>query len=540
MNHKLKKFSATDVPEWMPSWIKEHEDIKSIDSLSDIPKDIPIDDFRIEISNQEAIRLGIFAEGKLLPVEEEFKIEFDKLVHTSTNSLYYKADELGDSNLRLFSHMCYEFEIELENDDVIRNFKTSHDIKCVLKINNFDKTFNIPIGTSLAKAGILLEKISEKVFNIQIKMDPQKLQTFSAFSRRDLSSHSFELVFSTQPKDILAMTSRGSFPSCMDLFSFNVGGFNRQAVYSAISRYTGIIYITNKQDFKGRGERIIARSSVFFLERNDHVPVIGLSKLYYSSGKPNELTGLFMDFLKDSSDVPVDDLMTSNYKYSFYTEQRWKEPYFDPDNIRVKVPQAEMESEFEQDTRSIVLDKQKVEQKIQDVYYKIDKKIMLNILNKNTKLYNKLIKLFTLLFNDNDFKKALLKKFEVELPWSTSKIEKIKLLKETNGRINNKTNPEKIVDYIRKLSFLNFLIRNYNIFSDVDIIYNKLISMINNSIYKEILEIDSYFGYELADQLESFSGIILEISNDLNVLINKSISLKRKAAQGIIEAAKLE
>ena len=342
----LFKQSATDVPEWMPEWVKNHPEIKEVDTLSNIPKDIPIEDFKQDLTDDEVKELGLYSEYMLSDVETHFFNYLKQLINKAFDVI---RKSVGLDNFTRFSPEYFlildllgNYDNQIELVKTIKNCKISNDINKTIKTKiktktgeekEVTKTINIPAGTSLIKTAKIIEKVCETYAHPNskiIKLDPTGSAEFAMYSKRGMEKYTYSVVFSTKPQDILAMSSRGLFTSCQNLFGDR--NYNEKAIYSAISRYAGIIYLTNNQDYKGRGEQIVARAAVFFVVSTDgnKIPHIGLSKIYKSAGNEYDLKDLFSTILQEESPLPVVNLMESRVNYEFPYEGRDMTPYFDP------------------------------------------------------------------------------------------------------------------------------------------------------------------------------------------------------------------
>ena len=419
---KIKKYSADDVPQWAPDWVKEHKEFKSIDKLSNLPKEIPIDNYREDLSKEDASDLELYVSQGLS--NEELKLRSLMI------SYGYKAQEklynAGSNTMNFYHSNEYRFLEKITNKflnqlvhtaDIFKKFKLNEDITETLNAKittktgeekEVTKTINIPIGTSLIKVCKIIEKIFETYAPGDakiIKLDPTGSEEFAMYSKRNTKEYSFSLVFSTNPEDILAMSSRGMFTSCQDLFKDT--GYNKKAIYAAISRYTGIIYITNNQDYEGRGEQIIARAMVFYVIDEDGVPTIGLSAIYNSSGNKIKIRDLFLNSLKEESPLSVISLLVSNDEsFTFPNEGMATTPYFDPGNIEVeevKTPELSEEDQYIENISNKRI-------YINDIITKIKNAITNNFLNYLLK--NKAFENICKIFDDKDFYNILFNRYE--------------------------------------------------------------------------------------------------------------------------------
>ena len=411
------KFSAIDVPEWAPGWVKDHPEIESKESLKDLPKDIPIENFREDISDDILKTLYLYSDADLTEAEAQFYSDYiEKLRDASFNIAYdfYRIEydirnNKGYEVKKLMSLQSFFLDFYKQLDKRIKcfkTFKTIEDIVCkyvdLIKVGTPEekevtKTINIPAGTSIAKAAKVIEKVLETLYNKKYDLDPTTLNSFNMYSKRQIEDvnhkSKFSVVFSTDAQEILAMSSRGLFNSCQNLFPGSTP-LNERAIYSAISRYTGIIYITNNRNFQGRGDQIIARALVFYVEDSNDPnlsPHIGLSLVYMSAGDYQAFRKFFFDVLTEHSPLPVVDLMASPDIYYFPNQEKLKKyPYFDPPSIKIKPEKTndDLYREFENDaiSQNIKDNNKSGYREINDIIYSIQKAFY-RTFRKNSKIY---------------------------------------------------------------------------------------------------------------------------------------------------------
>jgi len=427
------KYSADDVPKWMPDWVREHPEIEEVSKISTLPKDIPIEDFRIDLDKDKAKNLDLGSDSihHLSAVEKALKFKLIEMAESvKSTTIYLKEEALDNITFVKFrdpnniekltkaksEHDKYVFLYKIisaylyiiTENKVIKTFKLTTPISYSFKTKittktgeekEVTKTINIPADTSVIKAAKIIEKIYQTYADgdlKSIKLDPTGTKEFNMYSKRGTGPLEFNLVFSTKAEDILAMSSRGMFTSCQNLFGDR--DYNEKAIYAAISRYTGIIYITNKQDFDNRGEQIVARAIVFYVVRNN-VPYLGLSKVYYSSGNQGLISQEFLDVLKEHSPIPVVDLMEDSYnEYEFPNEGKDMAPYFDPGNIHMQ-PREELHSKNEKEYSQFLDDiyKESPEHIISKIESRIRQSVLKSIANKNSKFYKEFKYAFSVL-----------------------------------------------------------------------------------------------------------------------------------------------
>lgn len=86
-------------------------------------------------------------------------------------------------------------------------------------------------------------------------------------------------VFSSNPIEVLSMSSRSEWFSCQELFN---GQAKEMAINSALNDYVGIVYLTNYKKYLDRANTIIARCLVFYVENDQGDGIIVIGPVYTS------------------------------------------------------------------------------------------------------------------------------------------------------------------------------------------------------------------------------------------------------------------
>lgn len=88
--------------------------------------------------------------------------------------------------------------------------------------------------------------------------------------RNEQKPKNYEIVFSSNYKDILGMSSRSEWTSCQTIIKdTNIRiGLAKSVIGSCVSKGIGIIYLTDGSDYEGRGERMYYRSAVWVIKNS--------------------------------------------------------------------------------------------------------------------------------------------------------------------------------------------------------------------------------------------------------------------------------
>lgn len=352
----LFKSAAQDIPEFYPEWVKQHPKIKDVPHLSKVEKKIPIDDYResiqfrlslIEDSQAKANTIHAFCNELVSALQR-----FDDTISGYQNSASSDEESIL---LGAFSAICAAILSSIDESKMNATIKTTPKLSQVLSTfypikesiviespkGPANKVFHIPAGTSLISAcnvlAVNFEKYAKKPAPDNIK-DITKLSSFNSLAylvsdkyKKDLlndatrPAETFDVVFTKDAATILSMSTRSDWTSCQNLLK-DQDERNIKAIYSAVSPYVGIIYLTNNKDYKSRGEEMVARALVFYLEDEPGTnAIINIAKVY-TSYDPTLIEDLFRDSLQKHSKLPV----TFQTKGFFFpTENEDEIPYFD-------------------------------------------------------------------------------------------------------------------------------------------------------------------------------------------------------------------
>ena len=400
--YKLFKSAAEDIATFYPEWVRKHPELKKFKLLTDIKKEIPVEDYREKLEGDTS---SIFAiNDTKRNMLDQFIIEFITLINNSLDVINNVSNIVRRRSLELMSSTVEEDDIDnffqeplpaglatsddfnqiesilesfyrclQEIDNAVRAdyilderlpslsekdankftkyMVTCRPVKVLIGKNVFFAPQDTYIGSvlaayskklnSLLKDFILTEygrglhsllSLSEDMANLAHARQLQFLASdeFKTYLQRKMSGTNFQIVFSKQPSDLLSMSIRSFWTSCQNLLKEETA-HNVKSIYSAISPYVGIIYLTDSSDFKSRGEEMIGRSLVFYVEHKDtHEPALTISATY-SNFDSSKINNLFEESLQKKSTIKVIPYSEAKKNYYFPTqsEDKEKNPYFD-------------------------------------------------------------------------------------------------------------------------------------------------------------------------------------------------------------------
>jgi len=288
--YELNKYAK--VPNWFPEDIKNHPDI--LQTPDEVEKDL---------LDLKPFRKKIFLEPKI----ENQNIE--------TFALAIKAQLLK----------IYENEIV--------KILLDKDLSKLLINNSFDENIKTKDG-QLNKN----QKITNIYSNLQKKYNNLKpleqLNGFKEYSKEIRKPMEATIVFSTDPNDILLMSSRSTWQSCQDIFGSSI--IRGSSIGTALMKNVGIIYLTNEKDFKNRGEEMLFRSLVRIVKgrkSSSRINFILLDSMY-----PNKNLKIENEFIKALSENTKYDVV--NYD----SLEDYSELYIDADNYQSKLESSYYDS----------------------------------------------------------------------------------------------------------------------------------------------------------------------------------------------------
>ncbi len=383
--YNLLKSAAKDVPDFYPDWVRGYRQLDRYESLSDIKKEIPVEDYREETANiydeedlpaivkaavgsfteqclrqlttfdmqnnqlmQEALANG---EENKVQMYKAFRFVSAKLIRflVSLDALNYFSSKIMNGE-NLSSAMSLEeeivsapFTVETPVGKQSKTIKIQKDVNLVSVLRAFLIDYKRAVKDEYQETPCI-----EKLLDVSKLAEYSKLNYLtSSYLRKDRSSFpKMDIVFSKQPSDLLSMSIRGDWTSCQYLLR-EKDKYNYKAIQSTISPYCGIIYLTSSKDYGGRGEEMIARSLVLLLETDDgREPILHVSKVYSSYFDKQKIKNLFVNSLQNHSPLKVDDgalAYSGEYSFPAYETEHSPSgmvPYLDPQ------PHKELYNEF--------------------------------------------------------------------------------------------------------------------------------------------------------------------------------------------------
>jgi len=361
--YNLLKLAAKDIPDFYPEWVKEHPKLKQYESLSDIKTDIPIEDYRepvvVDLDSFKSYDPFLLEKVRILTSEMSTRLsrivsslinEKDNLQIKLQGKSFKSEEEADDIKQKINLYSVFIDLIGRMISQFIRNdYRTlianrlketrkmssitlmeplesylfmvkdngiyrRRSIKCEGNVNVFkmipnliDQLFKL-LGESnitLAQETSLFKEIAEedayKDLNFFISNHMKQSES--------LTPNDFEIVFSKERKDILSMSIRSQWASCQSLIK-EKDFYNVRAIHSAVSPYVGIIYLTNKKDYKTRGEEMVARSLVFLLKKktknkiDSNEYIINVHSVYSNYNKAY-IEKMFVESLQKHSPIKV-------------------------------------------------------------------------------------------------------------------------------------------------------------------------------------------------------------------------------------------
>ncbi len=401
----LLKSAARDIPEFYPDWVKKDPILKRYDLLSEIKKEIPVDDYREKIDKALIVEdsIEVDVKGNLRTYLGDIASDVRNLEKSLTSLAGFdKSDAEKHKMLLCLAELSDKLYHSLLNEELIHYFYLAimqgESLSNALKfpselrseqffvrnpkaIKEEDRLIsrtakiepNIPIISAikafatevkrLVKDPAFASRTIENLSSSKVSTAYDKLAFFSSkFLSWYSASEDLEIVFSKKPSDILSMSIREEWASCQDLLK-EKDEYNFRAINSAVSPYCSIIYLTNGQVHKKIGEKMIARCLVLFLESDyEDPPILHVCKVYSNHPNKEKIRKLFIENLQKYSAIKVDGgKLAYNGEYSFpaldplegsssFIGNRL--PYFDPNPEGSKADKiSSISPRFYSDTR---------------------------------------------------------------------------------------------------------------------------------------------------------------------------------------------
>lgn len=371
--------AAKDIADFYPEWVKKHPLLEKYETLSEINKKIPVEDYResADLDFNKLMLSDDTLENKVLSVLEDVN---SLLIKFKRRLLDMKRDPAFSENVKKIDNFivaCNGIRSGLNIAKTVQALNTTDKLSEAIVLNKdvitdgFDKitpkgVFKIQLkynsGINLTSICRMLMSDYKKHLDLDpdssfealkdiSTLDPYKeLSYYVSRFRADQKAKSqqkFEIVFSKQPSDLLSMSIRSDWTSCQNLCKDKTRQ-NVKAIYSSTSPYVGIIYLTNKNQYRDRGEEMVARSLIFYLENDEEgrPPLLYVGKVYSNYDKVY-IKNIFLESLKKHTDLKVEGSELIQYTgYHFPFDKKSEESFFE-EEFRFQKPSGETK-EFKQ------------------------------------------------------------------------------------------------------------------------------------------------------------------------------------------------
>jgi hypothetical protein len=281
--HKLFKSAAVEFSEqakrWMPEWLTEHPALRAVKNtrVFKVFSVFGLNDFRQSFEDPSAIE------------------NFTDLLTNQLSRVVKELIRVPDSpEATELEQVAYRLLQEVVKPEVWASDRH----RILVGVSSDNKKFRIDAGTTVIKAYNAV-KVKAVRFGIVLP-ELETTREFKDYSKRGKMT----VVFSTNPEDVAAMSSRSEWGSCQTVDTTK--GLNACVVGSLMSKFIGICYITSGKPYQERGESMVARSLVrFVIDTRNNKPVIYLDKMYPAHYP------MFMDMMikaiQSRTQVPVVD-----------------------------------------------------------------------------------------------------------------------------------------------------------------------------------------------------------------------------------------
>ena len=314
----LNKY-AVESFDWIPEDIQDYlnkiETIKKNPKLASFREPLTIND-SIEINKDIINSFMEILKNQIDYIGYELK-ELSELIR---NDEYVKSIKVLTDKLDIFRNLC-TFEAVNENKVTID--------KNVFKISKYytlifgavyklckelqDATYEGIVKSTNPNYSIL--GITKQILDLLMPFD--KLNGKVAWDKRG-SVQNLEVVFTTNYKDLLGMSSRSTWTSCQDLRptknQFHAA-LAKQILGSAIEEDVGMIYITNSKQYEGYGEQILYRAVVWMIYNKISNQEGLLIPVLYPNDHYDNIKELLGRKLEEKLNIPVIETATAMQDY---------------------------------------------------------------------------------------------------------------------------------------------------------------------------------------------------------------------------------
>jgi len=283
------------------------------------------------------------AKSKMMKLEQEYeKTKKNKHLVNRAKRVMHAADdvmgsvvlETDDEDWTFYSSKRgSQFWLDALNDRV----RVGLDGKNFVSLNAFLEMFSSLSGKRLnSLLNIKLEESNMFEWNKEFKNRKKVLDKSKGGE--------VEVVFSVDHKDIYGMSSRSDWKSCQRAYKIKDElrgqAYPENVVGSCLSKNVGVIYLTNKDNYKDRGEEMLYRSQVMLVRNKENNYILFVGPSYPENNI--EVKNIFEGALERNLSLPT----TTEVQDIIFEAEDWDKtkgkyyPYFD------KVNEEKIEIEY--------------------------------------------------------------------------------------------------------------------------------------------------------------------------------------------------
>jgi hypothetical protein len=309
--------AALKIPDWMPDWVKNDKNIKT--SPEKYMKRMPIESFEEETSITKTIP------SEHNEFADNIWYEICKLNDLALSLIDERI--IGETNLSKIDNL-----IDIFRDLNKTNINKSITDNIILNDLGVGNKIRVQKGQKFTSFYLLLKKVSDSIPQLANTLPPlENIKGFKKYSPSKILREKLYIIFSTDPIDLLGMSVRSTWTSCQNIFN---GRYKEQAIGTALSSNIGIIYLTDKKDFEGRGFKMINRALVKVIYDSElDKAAIYIDRCYPSDSE--SINNLFKDAIKKHTNLDVYSYNEGNVN-NFYIKDEFTdieadiaEPYND-------------------------------------------------------------------------------------------------------------------------------------------------------------------------------------------------------------------
>ena len=313
----LKSFEGKKMPEW----IQNHPAFEAIEDVEKIYPKIGLSNFREPVKeeiNFETSKSNNYVENLLEEMHFDISETLRSMKEIYENALKLQSMENRDQIIIMHSLLDgVEMVFSLGKPYKIEKSGTT---SLIIDEDIFGSNGKIYFraGESLIKVYNKLKQLVNNSSFIDKKLPAiEQTQPFKDYLKNNtpITGSNFEVVFASTGDgswDLATMGERG-IRSCQSWSGKDTDEHNACLIGSILSKYVGIIYLTNNKDFEGKGGRMIKRCIVRIgVNIETKSPVIILDKMY-DSHNPT-IAKIFINALQEKTHLPVLDFSNKEMK----------------------------------------------------------------------------------------------------------------------------------------------------------------------------------------------------------------------------------